>query len=55
VPAQVRAELQRAAESELLHQQTRAEFGPAQAEPKPEDKKDQKKEEKPADKKKAKS
>jgi hypothetical protein len=55
VPAQVRAELQRAAESEMLHQQTRAEFGPAEAEPKPEEKKDEKKEEKPAEKKKAKS
>jgi hypothetical protein len=65
VPSQVRAELQRAAEAELLHQQTRAQFGPADAEPKPEEKKDDKKkpepkeaaqkEEKPADQKKAKS
>jgi hypothetical protein len=55
VPAQVRAELQRAAEAEMLHQQTRAEFGPAEAEPKPEEKKDAKKEDKPAEQKKAKS
>ena len=56
VPAQVRAELQRAAEAEMLHQQTRAEFGPAEVPTtKPEEKKDEKKEEKPADKKKAKS
>ena len=65
VPAQVRAELQRAAEAELLHQQTRAQFGPADPEPKSESKKDDKKkpepkeaakkEEKPSDQKKAKS
>lgn len=30
VPAQIRAELQRAAEAEMLHQQTRAAFGPAE-------------------------
>lgn len=43
VPAQVRAELQRAAEAEMLHQQTRADFGPADAgmpaDPKPATKK----------------
>jgi len=35
VPAQVRAELQRAAEAEMLHQQTRAAFGPAESAPQP--------------------
>jgi hypothetical protein len=65
VPAQVRAELQRAAEAELMHQQTRAQFGPAAPEPKSKNKKDDKKkpepkeaakkEEKPSDQKKAKS
>lgn len=67
VPAQVRAELQRAAEAELLHQKTRMDFGPADAEPKPAEKKEDakkekadpkeaaKKEDKPAETKKAKS
>jgi hypothetical protein len=36
VPAQVRAELQRAAEAEMLHQQTRSVFGPVKPETKPE-------------------
>ncbi len=45
VPAQVRAELQRAAEAELLHQKTRMDFGPAEAEPKPEEKKEDAKKE----------
>ena len=53
VPAQVRAELQRAAEAEMLHQKTRAEFGPATTEPPPQA--PTKNEEKPSDKKKAKS
>jgi hypothetical protein len=53
VPAQVRAELQRAAEAEMLHQKTRAEFGPATPEPPPQA--PTKNEEKPSDKKKGKS
>jgi hypothetical protein len=53
VPAQVRAELQRAAEAEMLHQKTRAEFGPATTEPPAQA--PTKNEEKPSDKKKAKS
>ena len=36
VPSQVREELQRAAEAEMLHQQTRSEFGPVKTETMPE-------------------